>query len=279
MPRKIVRWLGLLLVAYMIYAGFLSLLQRKLIFPGTDIPAPEAPDLEAMGGERWWLDTDEGKVEAWFVPAEGANSEQSDSKQASPTVILAHGNGELIDGWMPQVRRYTQRGINVLLPEYRGYGRSAGTPSQAKITGDFVRFYDRLVARDDVDPERIAFHGFSLGGAVLASLAHERPPAAFLLTSTFTRVADMVAGLPVPSFLITEPFDTVGLVRTLEVPVLVIHGRADPVIPFEHGQRLAEAAPKAEFVAHEGGHHGMLDQRAYWKAVEGLFERAGLRER
>lgn len=278
MRRKILRWLGLLLVAYMIYAGFLSLLQTKMIFPGTDIPAPAAPDVEAMGGEQWWLDTDEGKVEAWFVPAEGANSEQSDSKQASPAVILAHGNGELIDDWMPQVRRYAERGVNVLVPEYRGYGRSAGTPSQAKITEDFVRFYDRLAAREEVDPERIAFHGFSLGGAVLASLARERPPAAFLLSSTFTRVADMVS-LPLPSFLISHPFDTVALVRTLEVPMLVVHGRADSVIPFEHGQKIAESAPDAEFVAHDGGHHAMLDQRAFGKAVDRLFERAQLRGR
>jgi fermentation-respiration switch protein FrsA (DUF1100 family) len=260
----------LLVVAYMIYAGLLALLQRKMIFPGTDLPATEPRGLEEAGAEQIWLQNEEGRVEAWFLPGQGVAAEKP-----GPAVIIAHGNGELIDGWLTgTAARYSQAGVSVLLPEYRGYGRSEGTPTQEHITRDFVRFYDQLAARPEVDDERIAFHGFSLGGAVMAAVAHKRPPAAFILQSTFTCVLDMAPGLPVPKFLIADPFDTLGVVEGLDVPMLVVHGERDQVIGVEHARRLAKAAPDAELILHPGGHHLMIDQVAFWRAVRILFERA-----
>lgn len=259
----------------MIYAGLLALLQRKMIFPGTDLPAGEPVGLAEAGAEQLWLHNEEGKVEGWYLPGQGVSADKP-----GPAVIIAHGNGELIDGWLTgTAERYRQSGVSVLLPEYRGYGRSEGTPSQEHITRDFVRFYDQLAARPEVDKERIAFHGFSLGGAVLASLARKRRPAGFILQSTFTNIADMAPGLPVPQFMITDPFDTLEVVEALDVPVLVVHGERDEVIPFEHGKRLAKAARNAEFVTHAGGHHLMTDQVAFWRAVRTLFQRAGIFER
>jgi fermentation-respiration switch protein FrsA (DUF1100 family) len=256
----------------MIYAGLLALLQRKMIFPGTDLPASEPRGLEEAGAEQVWLHNEEGKVEAWFLPGEGVSAQKP-----GPAVIIAHGNGELIDGWLTGTAgRYRQAGVSVLLPEYRGYGRSEGTPTQEHITRDFVRFYDELAARPEVDEARIAFHGFSLGGAVLSSLAKKRAPAALILQSTFTCVLDMAPGLPVPAFLISDPFDTLSVVEALDVPTLVVHGEADRVIPVDHGKRLAKAGPNAELVLHSGGHHLMTDQVAFWRAVRTLFERAQL---
>lgn len=262
----------IVVVAYVIYAGLLALLQRKMIFPGTELPAGEPTGLAEAGGEQIWLQNEEGKVEAWYLPGQGVSPEHP-----GPAVILAHGNGELIDGWeVGTAERYRRAGVSVLLPEYRGYGRSDGTPSQKHITRDFVRFYDRLVSRPEVDAERIAFHGFSLGGGVLASLARKREPAAFILQSTFTRIADMARGLPVPDFLITDPFETLSVVESLDIPVLVVHGERDEVIPFEQGKRLAKAAKDADFLPHAGGHHLMTDQVAFWRAVRKLFVRAGI---
>ncbi|QDG52569.1 alpha/beta hydrolase [Persicimonas caeni] len=266
------RALRLVVVAYVIYAGLLALLQRKMIFPGTDLPAGKPTGLAEAGGEQIWLQNEEGKVEAWFFPGKGVSVDKP-----GPAVIIAHGNGELIDGWeVGTAGRYRQAGVSVLLPEYRGYGRSDGTPTQKHITRDFVRFYDRLASRPEVDGERIVYHGFSLGGGVLASLARKRKPAAFILQSTFTRIADMARGVPVPEFLITDPFETLSVVESLDIPVLVVHGERDEVIPFEHGKRLAKAAKDADFLPHAGGHHLMTDQVAFWRAVRKLFVRAGI---
>lgn len=265
--------LRVIIVVYMIYAGLLALVQRKLIFPGTDLsPAEPTAKIEAAGAEQWWLQTEQGKVEAFYLPAEGVSADEP-----GPAVIIAHGNGELIDGWLTGTPdRYREAGISVLLPEYRGYGRSAGSPSQEHITRDYVRFYDRLAARPEVDAERIFYHGFSLGGGVVGSLTRKRPPKALILQSTFTRIADMAQGIPVPDFLIRDPFDTLEVVRTLDVPMLVVHGTRDPVVPFEHGQRLAEAARDAEFVKHAGGHHLMADTTGFWRAVHRLLEHASI---
>lgn len=261
-------------VTYMVFVGLLGLLQRKMIFAGADQPARPVAGLDEAGAERWWLDTPEGRVEAWFLPGKGASADAP-----GPAVIIAHGNGEAIDDWLHGLPdRYRDAGISVLLPEYRGYGRLAGTPSQAHITADYAKFDDRLAARDEVDAGRIFFHGFSLGGAVVASLARVRTPKALILQSTFTSIADMAKGFPfpVPRFIIRDPFDTIGEVRRLHVPMLIVHGRLDDVIPFSHGQKLAQAAHDADFVVHGGGHHLMNDAVAFWRAVRKLLARAHL---
>ncbi|MFW5966774.1 MAG: alpha/beta hydrolase [Persicimonas sp.] len=258
-------------MAYFLFAGLLTLLQRKVIFPGTDMPVAEKPRLPTEETERWWLETDQGRVEAWFSPGEGVAPEEP-----GPAVVLAHGNGEVIDDYRGRIQRYVERGISVLLPEFRGYGRSAGDPSQETVTGDFERLHERLAAREEVDAERIAYHGYSLGGAVLAALAARKKPRALILESTFTSVADMAPWLPGAAALVSDPFETLEVVERLDVPILVVHGRRDSVVPFEHGERLAEANDEAEFVDHDGDHHAMLDQRAFWRHVDRLFKRAGL---
>ena len=96
--------------------------------------------------ERWRLDTDEGVVEALYLRAPNASAEQP-----APAVIFAHGNGEVIEQWPRPLEGYRQRGFSVLIPEYRGYGGSAGKPREDAIVADFVAFRDRLAARPEVD--------------------------------------------------------------------------------------------------------------------------------
>ena len=95
------------------------------------------PDVEGL--VRLRRDVDGGGVEAWVLPGRGASAERP-----GPAVIFAHGNGELIDHWPDVLSWYVRQGVTVLLPEYRGYGRSAGRPSERDITDDFVWFHDDL---------------------------------------------------------------------------------------------------------------------------------------
>jgi fermentation-respiration switch protein FrsA (DUF1100 family) len=164
----------------------------------------------------------------------------------------------------------------VLLPEYRGYGRSAGDPSQARITDDFVAFHDILVDREEVDTPRIVFHGRSLGGAVVAQLARFRTPMGMILESTFTSVVDFARKLFVPRALIADPFDTEAVLRELHAPLLIFHGRRDSVVPFEHGRQLAGAARDAKFVAYDADHNDFPpDRQAYWSEIEAFLESTG----
>lgn len=260
----------LILLGYVGYVGILTAMQRQIIFPGTRFPVDEDARPIREHSERMWLEIEGGRVEAWYYPAPTVSKDDP-----GPAVMLAHGNGEFIENWADGIQDYLNMGVSVLLPEYRGYGRSDGEPSQQAITEDFARFREKLESRPEVDPERIVYHGFSLGGATLSSLADERPPVAMVLQSTFTRVVDMVS-LPVPEAIVRDPFDTISVVREADYPILVVHGRSDSVVPYEHGERLHEAAANSRMISHDGGHHQMVERSQYWREIDSLLGRAGV---
>ena len=144
---------------YLVYCGFLFLFQRNILFPRYQIPVPPDGTPAPEGVERIWLDTVSGKVEAWFIPPV-----LPPGRKSAPAVIFGHGNGELIDFWPRELNSLARMGLGVLLVEYPGYGRSGGHPSQKSIGHVFVDAFDWLVARQDVDADRIVFFGRSLGG-------------------------------------------------------------------------------------------------------------------
>lgn len=246
----------------------LAQFQRSILFPRQFTqPAPGVAD-GVDGLEQWWIESDQGRVEAWFLPA-------TTGAGPRPTVIFAHGNAELIELWPHELAEYRDAGYNVLLPEYRGYGRSEGSPTQQRITVDFVAFYDRLVQRSDVDTTRIVFHGRSLGGGALGALASVRRPAALILQSTFTSVADIAAQWMVPSIFVSDPFDTLSVVRDLGVPVLVMHGRRDSVVPYEHAIQMHREVPGSELVTYECDHNDFPpNSLQYWRDLLSWLERA-----
>ena len=150
-------------------------------------------------------------------------------------------------------------------------------PSEEAITNDFVALYDILAARADVDESRILFHGRSVGAGVLCSLARHRPPAALIVQSSFTSVPDMARGLWAPGLLARDRFDNLSAVSTLDAPVLIMHGRADEVIPFSHSLELAEAARNPTHVAYECGHNDLPpDPAKYWRDIERFLGEAGV---
>src|SRR5439155_25517110 len=187
-------------------------------------------------------------------------------------VVFAHGNGEIIDQWADELAPYRSMGVGVFLPEYRGYGRSAGTPSEAAIADDFVHFYDDLVSRSDVDGAKVVLHGRSLGGGAVCALAKHRPAAGLVLESTFTSVADVARRWLVPQGILTNRFDNVAVVAQFPHPVLVLHGRHDRVIPYAHGEVLARTARQAKLVTYDCDHNDMpRDAGSYWTEIEAYF--------
>lgn len=260
---------GLLLGVLM---GLLTWVQRKMLFPAYMTQADPRAGANVRGLERLEVGGGGGVVEAWFLPGDGVSAEHP-----GPVVLFAHGNGELIDYWPDQLQAYRRMGVSVLLPEYRGYGRSAGSPSEDAITEDFVAFYDQLVARADVDAARIVFHGRSLGGGAVCALARHRAPAALILMSTFTSVTDIAReAFYAPAFLIRDGFDNASIVAELDVPILVVHGRRDGVIPPAHAERNAAAAG-VEVVWYDAGHNDCpSDWPDYFRRAERFFRGAAI---
>jgi fermentation-respiration switch protein FrsA (DUF1100 family) len=238
---------------------------RRLIFQPHHIQHIPVFPHHQPGLERFWLQTDAGGVEGWLIRGHGVSRQHP-----GPAVMMAHGNSELIDHYLYRALRYRRMGITVLLGEYRGYGRSQGHPSREGIRADYIRYYEKLASVPEVDPERIFFHGRSLGGAVLAELVPHRRPAAVILESTFTSVKAMASGIP--DFLLSDRYDTLSAMVDYGGPVLIIHGSRDQVVPVTHAQRLKRAIPHAAVFIDDFGHNDPPDtERRFWRSIENFL--------
>ncbi len=248
--KRRILWLSIRVIIYIgVFMVIVCFVQRRMLFPrhAIDQQIKPGPNIEVD-----WLDTDQGKVEMWFISGKNATP-----ASPSPTVFFAHGNGELIDYSPEELYHYTQNGINIILCEYRGYGRSAGSPSQKRIIKDFTACYDLTIKRPNVDPQRVFYHGRSLGGGVLCDLAKHREPRLIILQSTFTSVPDLAKHFFFfsPRFLIFDQFDNTAFLTTFDKPVLIAHGKHDKIIPFKHGQKLHALTPNSRFLEFNSDHN------------------------
>jgi fermentation-respiration switch protein FrsA (DUF1100 family) len=259
--------LSVLVAACAVWWGLAFFLQRGVLFPrGYAVQEPGAR-LRLPGLEERWIDTPQGRVEAWFVVPPGASRERP-----VPVAVFAHGNAELIDAQVALAGAYVRLGMAVLLPEYRGYGRSAGSPSQEAIVADAQRFLEDLLLRPEVDGARVVYHGRSVGAGVACALASRRPPAALILESPFRSVTSMSARYGVPSFLVRDPFDNESVVRALDRPILLFHGNCDTIVPYEHGVALQAAARRATLVTYDCDHNELPpDSGAHWAHIESFL--------
>jgi len=169
-----------LFASYLAYVALFYTAQRHILFPGQHLPPLGSLALTQSGIESIWLEVTQGKVEAWYLSPLGEISADQ-----IPVIIMAHGNGEVIDFWVEPMRAIRKQGFGVLLIEYPGYGRSAGKPSQESITETMLLGYDWLVDRPEVDKDRVILFGRSLGGGAVSQLAAQRSSAALILFSTF----------------------------------------------------------------------------------------------
>jgi hypothetical protein len=253
---------------YLVYAAVVFFAQRALLYPGASRVAAEDAAPRGSGCERHWIEVEGGRVEAWWLgalPAGGTGRR--------PAFLWFHGNGELIEDWPELVQGVRELGAGVLLVEFPGYGRSSGKPTEASITEAAVAAYDRLAARADVDPKQIFAFGRSLGGGAACAVAARREVAGLVLHSTFTSVRPFAKLYLVPGFLVRDVFDNRRVVAAYAGPVLVLHGRRDEVVPYEHGVELARVAKRGTLVTYETSHNDFPGERLAGD-VEGLLPSA-----
>jgi fermentation-respiration switch protein FrsA (DUF1100 family) len=246
-------------------------LEEWLLFPKHFLAAPPRPRDDVPGLESIPLQSSEGRVEAWFLPA----IRKTDVARR-PVVIFAHGNGELIDDWPHLLAPYRWMGVSVVLPEYRGYGHSAGLPGETVIRDDFVAVYDHVIGRADVDASKIILHGRSLGGGVVCALGRVRPASGLILESTFTSVTDVARRWLIPKAVLSHPFDNESVVRDFARPILIFHGERDRVIPYSHARRLERVARSARLVTYNCDHNDLpRTQDGFWAEVEAYLREIG----
>lgn len=258
------------LLVYGLYCLVLFLFQRTLMFPRYLLEAGAGPPADA-GIVVEWVDAGFGPVESWFLPPAGRWT------APAPAVIVAHGNGELIDFLPAEFAPLRQMGVGVMLVEYPGYGRSGGSPSQERISQIFQAAYDRLCRRPGVDANRIAFFGRSLGGGAVCELSRHRRAGALILVSTFTSARSFARRYLAPGVLVRDPFDNLSALKAFSGPVLLVHGRHDDVVGFHHAQTLLQAGSHVRLIALDCGHNDCPpDPQEFWRRIADFLIQAGM---
>lgn len=263
---------------YVVWLAAIFFLQTGLLFPASIAGRPAADPPAGAVVHSLSLDAGGGAVEAWLLPAH-VPADPEDPGADAPLVIICHGNAELIDDQVWFANTFRALGCAVLLPEYRGYGRSAGSPGEEAIVEDACRFYDWAAAQPGIDPERVVLFGRSVGGGVAAQLAARRRCAAVILESTFTSAASMSWRYGAPPFLVRNPFRSDRVLPGLGRPALIIHGDRDSIIPVAHGRALHAMTPGSIYVEFPTDHNDFpaaRHERDYWSAVERFLRGAGI---
>ena len=274
--RVIINMLMAAAVAYGAVMLLVFLFQPRLIyFPQVEREHTTTPRAAGLDFEDVALHTADGiKLHGWWVPA----------RDTRGTVLLMHGNAGNISHRLGYLTMFNRLGYSVLLFDYRGYGKSGGSPGEEGTYLDAEAAWQHLTEARNLKSQDIVIVGESLGGGVATWLAHKYPPRALVLASTFTSVPDMGAQvypwLPV-RLLARIVYDNIARIREIQVPLMIAHSRGDDIIPFAHGQALFAAArePK-QFLELAGGHNeGFLFARDEWIAAVGAFlDRVGAKK-
>jgi len=243
MAALALRALAVLALAYLAALGGLYVAQAHLIYP-----APQQQHAPIEGFAAVTLQTaDDLALTAHWRASDGGR----------PTVVFFHGNGGSLAGAARETTGFAQAGYGVLLVEYRGYGGNPGDPSEAGFYRD-GRAAMAFLAAQGIAPARTVVIGNSIGSGTATEMAKAFRPAALILTSPFTSLGNVVRErMPVVpvDLLLRDQFDNRAKIAALTMPVLVLHGTADRVVPFAHGKALAAAASDATFIAFNGAGH------------------------
>lgn len=244
-----VGFLGSLFLIYITIAGTVYLSQRGMIFSPTR-EVTETPAYIRLKFEEIVLKTkDNIGISAWYIPAQ----------EERAVVLFCHGNAGNNSHRLDSIRLFHDLNLSILIFDYRGYGKSEGSPEEEGTYLDAEAALDYLVNSRHVHPEKIVVFGRSLGGAVAAEIALRHKVGALIIESGFTSVPaigrEYYPFLPV-KLLSRYSYATIDKVNKINAPKLFIHSPNDEIIPFQHGKSLYEkASPPKEFLEISGDHN------------------------
>ena len=232
-----------------------------------------SPDQFGLKYEAVNFPADDGtRLYAWFLPASG---------KALGTILFLHGNAENISTHIMSVRWLPAQGFNVFLLDYRGYGASEGEPSVAGVQEDVDAAMRTLLSRNDVNHDRIVVFGQSLGGSIatynVAHSPYRQHIRALVVESAFSsyrkiareKLAAFWLSWPLQyplSWTVSDAYSPSAAVAGVSpIPLLIIHGDQDPIVPVDHGKRLFELArePKLLWIVPGGGHIQAFQRQSY----------------
>lgn len=204
------------------------------------------------------------RLSAWLIPSER-------ERDRTPVMLCLHGNAGNLSDRLEKMALFRKAGAEQLWVEWRGYGESAGRPSEEGFYRDAKAARDWLASVRGVPPERLVLYGESLGAGAAVELAVRAPAAGLIVDSGFTSVPDM-ARIVLPWFprrLIVTRFDNLAKMPSVKIPILFLHSPQDEIVPYEMAQRNFAAAGGPKSFAHlKGGHNdGFLETGAAYGAA------------
>lgn len=225
-----------ILAVYLLLAGLIILLQRKLMYhPVKTIAEPMAYGLAQMQ-EIFIRADDNTRLQVWHEPA----------KSGYPTILYFHGNAGHMGERAAKLCAFTGAGFGLLAVSYRGFGKSEGSPSEAGLYSDARATIDYALTQLDIPQNRLIYFGESLGSGVAVQMASERAPALLMLeaayTSVETRSAEIYFFVMGARYLVRDKYDSLAKIKNVHAPLLMLHGAKDATIPLHHGQQLFAAA-------------------------------------
>ncbi len=272
-PRPLRVIAALLLIAAMCYGAaviYLVSQETRLVFQAGRTLGEMRPSFpyEQVDVPR----NDAARQFAWLIPAAPTSEE-------APWVLFLHGNAATIAARV-NIAHYAELrklGLNVMAPEYRGFGGLAGLPTESVLAADAQAAYDYLRNVRHVPATRLVIYGWSLGSAVAVTLASEVDAAALILEGAPASLV-AIGQQQYPFFpvrlLMRNPFDSIRRIDRVRAPTLFLHSPEDAVIPIAEGRRLYEAAPGDKaFVEVRGGHvnASTVDTERFFGAIRGFL--------
>ena len=236
--KRLVRSLIFIYVCFCLYVFFFA--DQKIFLP--------QPSSYQDSSDILKLTTpDQIKLSAIYLP----------NPASSYTILYTHGNAEDLGDIRPVLQQLQNIGFSVFAYDYRGYGTSQGTPSERHAYRDIDTAYDYLTQKLHVPTQQIIAYGRSVGGGSAVDLAARKPVAGLIMESCFTTAFRVIVPIPILPF---DKFRNINKIRKVNCPVLVMHGKADEVIPFQHGEKLFAAArePKLSLWVDEAGHNDFM---------------------
>lgn len=252
-----------LLVFFSIFAYVKYFEKRGIYYPVKEISyTPAQVDIKY---EDVFFQANDGiKLNGWFLSAPNPRG----------TLLFCHGNAGNIGHRLEIIKIFLMLNLNVFIFDYRGYGRSQGTPSELGLYRDAQAAFDYLVNQKEIDEDNIIIYGKSIGANVAVDLASKVKARALISESGFTSAVEMCKKLfpylPV-TWLISIEYDSLKKIKDITIPKLIIHSQDDEIIPFRQGEMLFQAAasPK-EFYQMRGGHNEavFLNKEAYRTRID-----------
>ncbi len=235
--------------AYLAVLAILFTFQSTFIYPAPQEAIDPLPGFEAVTLRT----ADDLALTAHWRPA----------VEGEATLVWFHGNGGSLAGSAYETRVLAGKGYGLLLAPYRGYSGNPGDPSEEGFYQDGRAAMEFLKAQG-VPIDQAIVAGNSIGSGTAVQMASEYDPAALVLVAPFASLADAASdALPIfpVDFLLRDRFDNAAKLPSLTTPILILHGTADTVVPFEQGQRLASRNERTRFIAFEGANHDLSFSR------------------